>query len=239
MAIRTCVLALLLLAVAAPVSAQRKPAPEAEVCKNCHADYVQSYFETKHGQVGNVKGPDCQTCHGNADAHVAAGGGKGAGGIIGFNNKAVPADRKSGQCPDLPRQQPPSRVLGCRPAPQAGRGMQRLPPSARHAGAGSTIALKKPNPTVAPYVRTERQLEVRDVRLLPPSDALAAHQPSHHPIIEGKITCSNCHNPHGALSKAMLNYGDDPAALHHVPSGEARPVRLGPPAGRGELPHLP
>ena len=57
MAIRTCVLALLLLAVAAPVSAQRKPAPEAEVCKNCHADYVQTYFETKHGQVGNVKGP--------------------------------------------------------------------------------------------------------------------------------------------------------------------------------------
>jgi len=70
MAIRTCVVALLLLAVAAPVSAQRKPAPEAEVCKNCHADYVQSYFETKHGQVGNVKGPDCQTCHGNADAHA-------------------------------------------------------------------------------------------------------------------------------------------------------------------------
>ena len=89
MATTKCVVALLLLWVVVPAAAQRTPAPEAAVCKNCHADYVESYLETKHGQAGNVKGPDCQTCHGNADAHVAAGGGKGVGGIIGFNNKAV------------------------------------------------------------------------------------------------------------------------------------------------------
>ena len=29
-------------------------------------------------------------------------------------------------------------------------------------------------------------------------------KPSHHPIIEGKIKCSDCHNPHGALSPVML-----------------------------------
>jgi DmsE family decaheme c-type cytochrome len=32
----------------------------------------------------------------------------------------------------------------------------------------------------------------------------ANFKPSHHPIIEGKIKCSDCHNPHGALSPAMV-----------------------------------
>jgi DmsE family decaheme c-type cytochrome len=29
-------------------------------------------------------------------------------------------------------------------------------------------------------------------------------KPSHHPIIEGKVGCQDCHYPHGALQKASL-----------------------------------
>jgi DmsE family decaheme c-type cytochrome len=32
----------------------------------------------------------------------------------------------------------------------------------------------------------------------------ATNKPSHHPIPEGKIKCSDCHNPHGALSRGMV-----------------------------------
>jgi len=29
-------------------------------------------------------------------------------------------------------------------------------------------------------------------------------RPSHHPIREGKVVCSDCHNPHGTLTPKML-----------------------------------
>jgi DmsE family decaheme c-type cytochrome len=31
-------------------------------------------------------------------------------------------------------------------------------------------------------------------------------KPSHHPILEGKVKCSDCHNPHGALTPAMVKH---------------------------------
>jgi DmsE family decaheme c-type cytochrome len=60
------------------------------------------------------------------------------------------------------------------------------------------------NPPIQPYENTSKvpQQEVcftchRDIRA-------QVFRPSHHPIQEGKVKCTNCHNPHGALSHAML-----------------------------------
>src|SRR4051794_1704204 len=78
--------------------AARAEPPGPEVCKACHAPYVEAYEQTKHGQKGNVAGPTCVTCHGDASDHVAQGGGRGVGGIFGFNNKAIPADQKAAVC---------------------------------------------------------------------------------------------------------------------------------------------
>jgi DmsE family decaheme c-type cytochrome len=201
-----CLPALILaLGLAPGTAAAQKPAASGiETCKNCHADYVESYLAHKHGQTGNLKGPDCQTCHGNAAEHVKAGGGKGVGGILGFNNKGVAADRKSSVC------------LSCHESNRhlafwsAGKHKKNdVACSDCHSlhgtpGAGSSIALNKPNPSVTPYQTTSRQLQYETCTSCHRQIRSQLLKPSHHPIIEGRITCNDCHNPHGALSQAMV-----------------------------------
>ena len=187
----------------APTTA-RSVAPEAEICKGCQEKYVESYLTTKHGQQGNLKGPDCQTCHANALEHAKAGGGRGVAGIFGFNNKKIPAEQKAAVC------------MSC----HGGNRHLAFWASGRHVkndvscnnchtlhtvpGPGATIALTKKNPTISPYETTSRQLQYETCTSCHKQIRAQLLKPSHHPIIEGRIACSDCHNPHGALSHAMV-----------------------------------
>lgn len=193
-----------MMSASAPAAAQRSPAAEAELCKTCHAEYVETFLQTKHGQAGNVMGPSCQTCHGDGTEHAKAGGGKGVGGILGFDNKAVSAERKSGVCQTCHKS---NRHLAFW---DSGRHAQNeVACSDCHSlhgkpGPGSTIALKNPNPSVSPYQTTSRQLQYETCTTCHKQIRSQLLKPSHHPIIEGRIACTDCHNPHGALSRAMV-----------------------------------
>ena len=64
--------------------------------------------------------------------------------------------------------------------------------------------LKKNEATAAPFRTTVRQLEYETCTSCHKQVRAQIGKPSHHPIIEGKVACSDCHNPHGALSPAMV-----------------------------------
>ena len=62
---------------------------------------------------------------------------------------------------------------------------------------------------------------------------------SHHPLREGKMQCSNCHNPHDSTQPKMISARVDQREVLPVPHREARAVPLGARAGPRELRDLP
>jgi len=59
---------------------------------------------------------------------------------------------------------------------------------------------------VAPFTTTSRPIEADVCGTCHKQVRNATLKPSHHPIMEGKVKCSDCHNPHGALTQAMVKH---------------------------------
>ncbi len=69
---------------------------------------------------------------------------------------------------------------------------------------GAGVAFTKQELTVRPFVAGERLLEYETCNRCHKQVRVQINKPSRHPILEGKVACSSCHNPHGAESHAMV-----------------------------------
>jgi len=192
----------------ASVSNAYAAGPGPDACKGCHEDAVASYTKSIHGQKGHANSPasagDCSSCHGDGTAHVKANGGKGVGGIKGFNNKAISAKDKSETC------------LACHTTTES----LTFWDSGKHkrndvscndchsvhtpTSAGNPKMLKVKSPSVGPITTTTRTLDHEVCNSCHRDKRGEILKPSHHPVVEGKVKCADCHNPHGTMSKAML-----------------------------------
>jgi DmsE family decaheme c-type cytochrome len=157
---------------------------DATVCDACHDDAVEKYSGTAHALVaefGSVRAPmdgSCESCHGPRSKHV--------------------------EDPDLSLSLEPDQYsLVCGQCHEGGDRMYWQSGSHR---ASDVSCISCHN--VMEQIGDEALLSMGTEMALCASchsDVRAAMmKPSHHPVREGRMQCSSCHNPHGSSGEAML-----------------------------------
>jgi len=163
-----------------------------KVCMTCHASHAAAFEKTLMGKIGKTQPGkfNCENCHGPGSAHAKAGGGRGVGGIISFRpeDTSRTAEENNAIC------------LGCH---------QKGDRTNWHGSAHQERDLQCTNcHTVMKNVSRKSQLKTE----FQPDTCFQCHKnkraemwrSAHMPVREGKMVCTNCHNPHGSYSESLL-----------------------------------
>ena len=179
--------AFLFLAGMQPLGAQPaagKESPE-EICKACHLESFNSYATSRHGTKADQRAPanrgGCLVCHGDgALEHAKKGGGRGVGGVINPASKTLASDTKNDIC------------LACHQGGKRTHWSQSM-----HASRDTTCTSCHTVHTSHDRVRNKTtQSEV--CFACHKEQRAQVNRPYRHPITEGQVACSDCHNPHGS-----------------------------------------
>lgn len=190
-------------------------------CLSCHNTENDHFRDTQHARAfrGNPKNERekrvCEACHGPGSRHVAKSGDKTA--LIGFTKEwGTPIEVQNGQC------------LGCH-----GGGQRQHWPGSTHDT--NKVACSDCH---APMERHSTRGLLRKASIT--ETCLTCHQQqraefqrrSHMPVLEGKMSCVDCHNPHGSVTRPLLkndSVNETCAACHAEKRGpflwEHAPVR--------------
>lgn len=162
-------------------------------CTRCHDENelvpVFAISKTKHGTFADARTPTCTSCHGESDNHINKKKGQ--------KKRGLP-DVRFGRRSTTPLEERTAICLDCH---QSG---------AQIHWATSIHAAREVACTSCHQIHTGHD-KVRD-RHAQSEVCFNCHKdkraqisrPSRHPILEGKMACSDCHNPHGSVGPAMM-----------------------------------
>lgn len=162
-------------------------------CTRCHDEndnpQLLAIGKTKHGTTADGRTPTCTSCHGESDAHV--------NNPAGLKDRPKP-DRTFTKNSTTPVEARNEACLACHQG------------SVRMLWAGSThqardLACTSCHQIHSPVDRVRVKLTQPEVCFTCHKEQRAMiNRPSRHPILEGKVSCSDCHNPHGSAGPKLL-----------------------------------
>jgi DmsE family decaheme c-type cytochrome len=146
-----------------------------EVCATCHADIASKFSTNPHAQLALLhggKGVTCESCHGPGEAHVASGGDVTK--IVQLNK--LPAKKLDATC------------LGCHESvhpnfersPHAKAAVSCISCHSVHKSTSEASLLKASEPMLCYGCHSD----VKGTFAMP----------FHHPVPEGAVSCSDCHD---------------------------------------------
>jgi DmsE family decaheme c-type cytochrome len=160
-----------------------------EICKACHEDRFKTYMMSTHskkaipGSPANKDG--CESCHGPGAAHVEKSG-EGGVGIFIFSKRIADAQAKSAKCLACHSEQKALSFWDMGRHKNEGVSCDNC--HTLHSGTRKN--LKGPQPDLCYSCH-------KDIRA-------QQNRTSHHPIREGKLKCTDCHDQHGAFGPHQL-----------------------------------
>jgi DmsE family decaheme c-type cytochrome len=166
------------------------------LCTKCHdeteAAPILSLYQTKHGVRGDARTPTCQSCHGDSANHL-----KGA--AAGEKTRPAPDHVfKKGVYQASEDKERATQCLACHKG-----GMRNNWDGAAHQNNGVACndchVVHRPKDNVL-----DKKTQTQVCFACHKEQRADSKKISHHPIQEGKVVCSDCHNPHGSTGPKLM-----------------------------------
>ncbi len=189
-------------------------------CVDCHSDKSEQFAASPHGrlkdfELGGATGR-CESCHGPASKHIDAGGD--ANLINGFKDvearqttracTACHGDNTAMSWKGSEHQMAGITCTNCHTIHQArrittpmSRPLEGANPMriSRQTAPPPRASLKKAEPDLCYDCHREKRAQM--------------NMTSHHPVREGRMTCSSCHNTHGGQTSHLLKNSESEKAF--------------------------
>jgi predicted CXXCH cytochrome family protein len=177
----------------------------AEVCTACHSDIATNFRHAFHAQ----QGLDCEACHGPGSLHVEGGGDIAK--IISFSHRS--ATDANGVCLSCHAQD--AKIRNWMAGSHASNKVRCIDCHQTHtygAKAGpkaeAMVDVMSPGRVAAVENLVPESKAIMQPRWQGNDACLSCHQrqrgemslPYHHPLREGKMSCADCHDPHGGAA---------------------------------------